>query len=113
MLPHSLRSHSDADQTQFGHRAVDLFHRRLYILKWQQRHRFDARTFSANFRNEIVVGPSVSDRVVALEDLGHGKAAGGKQYRDIDAFAVHVSKALRHIMALDVAEASSQPRVHS
>src|SRR4030095_923751 len=113
MLPHSLRTDSDADQSHLGARASDLFHRRIHVLKRQQRHRFESRTLLANFRDEIVVGPRVGNRVVTLEDLAHGKAGGGKQYRNIDAFAIHVSKALRYIMALDIAETSSQPRIHS
>src|SRR5262245_43490344 len=113
MLPHSLRSNGDTDQSQLGHRTVDLFDCRIHVLKRQQCHRFEAWTLLANFRDEIVVGPRVSDSVVALEDFAHRKAGGGKQYRDINAFAIHVSKALRHIMALDVTETSSQPRVHA
>ena len=113
MLPHSLRRHGDADQSQFGYRAVDLFDRRIDVLKRQQRHGFKSRALFTDLRDEIVVGARINNRVVALEDLAHGKAGGGKQYRDIDAFAVHVPKALRHVMALDIAEASSQPRVHS
>src|SRR5215831_6110036 len=113
MFPHSLRSDGDTDQSQLGHRAFDLFHRRIHVLKRQQRHRFESRTLLANCRDEIVVSPRVSDRVVTLEDFAHGKAGGGKQYRDIDAFAIHVPKARRHIMAHDITETSSQPGVHS
>ncbi len=32
MLPHSLRSDGNADQSQLGHRAVDLFGRRIHVL---------------------------------------------------------------------------------
>src|SRR4029077_3043139 len=63
--------------------------------------------------DEIVIGPRISDRIITLENLAHGKAGSGEKPRAIDAFKIHVLQALRHVVTLDITEASAQPRVHS
>jgi hypothetical protein len=68
---------------------------------------------AAYLGDEVVVRARIGNRVVALDKTIDGKAAGGKEDRNVDPFSVHVFEPGWNVNVLHASDKSTHARIHS
>src|SRR5262245_58127239 len=113
VILHSLGSDGDGREAEFSNCAVGFLNRRCGVLKGQQGDSLEPWRLAAYLGDEIVVSAGIGDRVVTLDKTINGKAAGGKEDRNVDPFSVHVFEPGRNVNVLHASDKSPHIRIHS
>ncbi len=113
MFLHSLGSDGDGREAEFSDCAVGFLNRRCGVLEGQQGDSLEPWRLAAYLGDKVVVSARISNRVVALDKTINGKAAGGKEDRNVDPFSVHVFEPGRNVNVLHASDKPAHTRIHS